>query len=222
MGNIDHWLCGCSRCWRHYLHAQPQILQTEQLAADQRKRRARAARAMLPLALSELAGHATACIQGLYNLRPYFQSNGSLDRSQTGNRPSTWTVPRLPENVLSLLKECIEFSDDSPAEMMTKLIRHFQVQNSRLTEDMSRFRLNDGVRLLVWANIQLAIGDAAELYARAGALYPFARGDALKVLDISRANIYNALFVAGCCDTLEEIDALANEWQRGKLIPHPS
>jgi hypothetical protein len=61
-----------------------QIKQTERLATDRRRRRERAALAMLPLALSEFANYATACINGLYALRPCFQSDGSLDRSQTG------------------------------------------------------------------------------------------------------------------------------------------
>jgi hypothetical protein len=49
-----------------------QIDQTEKLTNDQRRRRARAARATLPLALSQLAEYATSCIVQLYDLRLFF------------------------------------------------------------------------------------------------------------------------------------------------------
>jgi hypothetical protein len=62
-----------------------QITQTQKLADDQRQRRARAARATLPLALSQLAQYATSCIKGLYDLRPYFRAvHSANDLAQRG------------------------------------------------------------------------------------------------------------------------------------------
>lgn len=84
-----------------------QIRQTEQLASDQRQRRQRAARAVLPLALSELSDYAKACMIGLNDLRPCFQSDGSLDRLQVSKIGTTWTMPSLPENILSVFKEAL-------------------------------------------------------------------------------------------------------------------
>ena len=195
-----------------------QIRQTERLAVDQRKRRARAARAMLPLALSEIADYATTCILGLYALRSCFRPDGALDRPQIADCLTAWASPRLPENVLSLLKECIEFSDDGPAEAMAELVRHFQVQNSRILDNISRIRLNDGVHLVLWANIEQDIQDAAELYARASVLLPFSKGSTSQVSDIGRQLIHNALMVAGCFNNLSEIDALSDRWARA--FPH--
>lgn len=195
-----------------------QIRQTERLAADQRKRRARAARAMLPLALSEIADYATACIQGLYALHSCFRPNGALNQPQVEGSLAAWTSPRLPENVLFLLKECIEFSDDGPAEAMAELVRHFQVQNSRILDNISRIRLNDGVHLVLWANIEQDIQDAAELYARASVLFPFSKGSASQASDLGRQLIHNALMVAGCFNNLGEIDALSDRWERA--FPH--
>jgi hypothetical protein len=192
-----------------------QIRQTGELAVDQRQRRSRATRAMLPLALSEIADYATVCINRLYALKPCFQPDGSLDRSKADHGPAKWVTPRMPENVLSVLKECIEFSDDGPARAMTDLVRHFQVQNFRLSEDISRIRLNDGVHLLLWANIEQNIQDAAELYARASALFPFSRSNVHQTFDLGPPLIYNALFAAGCFRNLGEIDALADRWQGG-------
>jgi len=101
--------------------------------------------------------------------------------------------------------------DDEPAEALIVLIRRFQVQHVRLIDDMSRLRLNDGVHLIVLANVRQAIRDAAEVYALASTLFPFARGDSLDRLGPS--HIKNALYIAGCFSS-PEIDALTAEWQR--------
>ncbi len=189
-----------------------QIKQAGDLAAEQRRRKARAAQAMLPLALSELGEYATACIAGLYSLRPCFTGDGGLDRSAATNELAKWSPPTLPENVLSLLKDCIEFCEDRPAEAIRDLVRHFQIQHLRIVEDIARLRLNDGVRLLLWANIEQAIQDAAELYARGALVFPFARGSPAHIAEVARPQIYSALFAAGCFQNLGEIDALADRW----------
>lgn len=82
-----------------------------------------------------------------------------------------------------------------------------------MIEDISRPKLNDGVHLLLLANIQQAIRDAAEIYARASVLFPFARGSATEHFDIPLHYVKNALIFAGCFD-LPEIDAMAEMWQR--------
>jgi hypothetical protein len=102
-----------------------QIKQTERLANDRRQRRARAASP----ALSEIGEYATACIRGLYTLRPYFRPNGAFDREQALSQPMGWSSPRLPEDVFSVLSECIEVFDDEPAEMMAQMIRLLQVEH---------------------------------------------------------------------------------------------
>jgi hypothetical protein len=68
---------------------RPQIHQTQELADDRRRRRARAARATLPLALSQLAQYAISGIKELYDLRTYFRADGSLDRIQGEQRFTT-------------------------------------------------------------------------------------------------------------------------------------
>jgi hypothetical protein len=186
-----------------------QITQTDRIADDRRKRRERAARAMLPLALSELTQYATACIKRLYDLRPYFHDNGSLNQAQIAKSPPAWTSPRLPENVLSLLKECVEFIDDAPAQAVADLIRHIQIQNYRLIDYISRLQLH---RSIGWADIDQAIRDAAEVSARALCLFPFSRGDS--VYRLTRAQVNTALSQAGCFH-YQEIVALADKWEEG-------
>lgn len=155
-----------------------QIRQTRELADEQRGRRARAALTVLPLALSEIEQYALSCIKGLCDLRRYFRADGALDQSQADACRSAWPFPRLPEDGLVVLKECVEFVDDAPAEAMSRLIRHLQVQKSRLRDYGSRLNLARPPEIV---NIDLglvdhAIGDAAELSARVSTIFPFSRG----------------------------------------------
>jgi hypothetical protein len=191
-----------------------QIRQTGKLASDQRLRRARAARAVLPLALSELADYSTGCIKGLRNLRPYFRSDGSLDQSLASEAASAWRFPDVPESALSILKECIEFIDDAPAKAAAELIRHLQIQRTRLAENISRLRLNDGVHLLLWANIDQAMRDAAEVYARSMPLFVFSRGQTVDDFQVKRSQIRDALASASSFLDYDEIDALADKWEK--------
>jgi hypothetical protein len=190
-----------------------QIRETAHHADDQRQRRARAALAVLPLALSELQQYAGSCIRGLYELRPYFQNHGSLDRAQADKCLSAWPSPRLPEDVLSVLKECIEFSDQAPAEAASTLIRRLQVQQSRLTEYASRLRLLN--HALPLSTIDLAIGDTAEVFARVGRLFLFSRDCPVQAFDVGRDDVYGALSDAGCFDNDQVIiGELADTWKR--------
>jgi hypothetical protein len=191
-----------------------QIRQTGKLADDQRRRRARAAQAVLPLALSELANYSTMCVKQLYGLRQYFHANGSLNRSRSDEASSTWTSPHLSENILAVLKECIEFIDDDPATAASELIRHLQIQQTRLRDNISRLRLNDGIHLITWSNIDQAMRDAAEIYARAMPLFVFARGQSVSDFRVKRRQVYDALSSAGCFLNYDEIDLLADKWQQ--------
>jgi hypothetical protein len=121
-----------------------------------------------------------------------------VDRSRGEESFSAWTLPHLPENVLSSLKECIEFMDDDPAKAIVQLIRHLQIQRSRLSEYISRFQLNDGVHLLLRANIDHAMWDTAEVHARTSTLFPFSRGQPAGYFSVTRNRVREALSLAGC------------------------
>jgi hypothetical protein len=126
------------------------------------------------------------------------RGNGSLDRSRSGEVLSTWTSPHLSENVLAVLKECIEFIDDAPAIAASELIRHLQIQQTRLRDDISRLRLDDGIHLIMWGHIDQAMRDAAEIYARVMPLFVFARGRSISDFGVKRRQVYDALSSAGC------------------------
>jgi hypothetical protein len=195
-----------------------QIRQTEELADSARQRRLKAARAMLPLALSELAEYAMACIKGLYDLRPYFQADGSLDRSREDQGFLQWRSPHLSDNVFAALKECIEFMDDAPATAAIDLIRHLQIQRTRLADYMSQLRLNNRPRLILWAHIDQGMRDAAEIYARVSTLFPFARGQPSGSFSVTRNRVREVFWIAGCFRNEDEIDALADKWKQEFLF----
>jgi hypothetical protein len=192
-----------------------QITQTQKLADDQRQRRARAARATLPLALSQLAQYATSCIKGLYDLRPYFRAvHSANDLAQRGQKCAAWELPLLSDNVFNSLKECIELIDDEPAQAIVELIGHIQIQRSRLEEYISRAHLNDPTHLVLLSNIEHAMCDAAEIHARTSTLFPFSRGYPTGSLAVTHERVYEALSLSGCFNDYDDISALADKWQR--------
>lgn len=198
------------------LYLRKQIRQTQTLADDRRRRRERAALATLPLALSELSEYASSCIKELYDIRPYFKAGvtTTIDMSERQRRLTAWALPPLSNDLLSSLKECIEFADDAPAQAMISLIRHLQIQRTRLRDYISRAHGNNPSHLLVLANIEGAMYGAAEVHARASALFSFARGYPANSFGVTYKRIYEGLSLAGCFDDYDDISKLADKWQR--------
>jgi hypothetical protein len=87
--------------------------------------------------------------------------------------------PPVPDDVLLLLKECVAVMDDDPAAVIVELISHLQIQRTRFTAYMSRLEdhPHDSGNALQRGHIDHGIWDAAEVYARASSLFPFARGE---------------------------------------------
>lgn len=196
------------------LYLRKQIHQTQTLADDRRRRRERAALATLPLALSELSEYAIACINELYAVRPYFEKGADIDISEKQQKLAAWTLPMLSENILPSLKECIEFADGSPAQAMIALIRHLQIQRTRLRDYISRARGDNPSRILLLANIESGMYNAAEIYARASTLFPFARGYPTTAFTVTSKRVHEALSLAGCFDDYDYISVLTAKWQR--------
>jgi hypothetical protein len=103
--------------------------------------------------------------------------------------------------------------DDDPVEAIVELIRHLQVQRSRVTQFISRFHLNDSV-LLLRTNIDQAMWDAAEVHARTSTLFAFSRGYPAHSPIITSTRIHEALLIAGCFSNDDEIDVIVDKWQR--------
>ncbi len=191
-----------------------QIRQTSEIARDQRQRQARAARSMLPLALSELSTYAQGRLGTLFLLHPCFRPDGSFDQAQARTIASSWAPAALPENVLDIFKECIEFVDDDAAEALATLIREIQVQTSRLTQTIAWIRAAGQGLLVTASHIYRDFIDVAEILARVNTLFPFARGDQNCKFEITPSAIRLALTVNGIDSTnFPELWSRAGEWK---------
>jgi hypothetical protein len=186
-----------------------QIRDTRKLAEEQRQRRARAAVAMLPLALAELADYAKDCITGLFGLRQYFKDDGGRQDFML----SDWTPPKVPDGVLPAIRECIEFVDHAPADALGRLVRQLQVQHSRLVSGADTLKAHPGTEIVTWHSIRTLIKDAAETYALGALLLQFARGERIEQFDVTKMKIANALYATRRFEDLPELESIAEEWK---------
>jgi hypothetical protein len=116
-------------------------------------------------------------------------------------------MPRLPENVLPLLKECIEFCDDKPAVKIAALVRRFQLQHSKI--ELIYFLGKDTAQFIQRQTVEDAILEAAELHSRSVALLPFARNETSEVPNVGRQEIYKAL---RHLMPVDQAETLADKW----------
>jgi hypothetical protein len=197
--------------WFTVAHLKQQLRQTEDLAERAQRQRVKAVRAILPVALSQLTEYATTCIKTLYALWQYFETDGSLNRSRA-DLPAL-KLPPVPDDVLLLLKECVAVMDNDPAAAIVELISHLQIQRTRFTAYMSRLEDHprDGGNALKRGHIDHGIWDAAEVYARASSLFPFARGEMTFSFALRPDVIRYALASAGI-DNEDEREAFADKW----------
>jgi hypothetical protein len=206
-------------------NAKDQRDQTDKLAKEQRARRARAARAMLPAALEELADYATACVAGLWGLRPYFPGDGWLNLSQADKPPPRWAPSALTEHVLSVIRECLEFFDPvprgppgpgdppGPADALADLMRRFHSQNYFARSLATTISGPDRGSQLSWNYMKDVIVDSAELHALARRLaWDIDNGN----FTASSIDFQDALFAARCFDgaDADEAGKLLEQWER--------
>lgn len=144
-----------------------QIRQSGLIENERRERSHMAARTVMPAALSELDEYASACLRFLeqFHLNP----NASGVITAALNIP----VPSVPAETLLTLRECIQFGDQSVAELVADMISKIQIQNARLISTTRR--LNQPGQLIVQRNIDTYVVDALEIRARAFKLLPYAR-----------------------------------------------
>ncbi len=89
-----------------------------------RRRKLKAAKASLPLALSRLIQIARNGVQISMEDNAFFNDpdNASLIEERLA----------IPDGVFATLKECIEFGDETSAQWLTNIIAHYQVYKARL------------------------------------------------------------------------------------------
>jgi hypothetical protein len=102
--------------------------------------------------------------------------------------------------------------DDDPAAAIVELISHLQIQRTRFTVYISRLEdTHDGDDVIKRGHIDHGIWDAAEVYARASSLFPFARGEMTTSFTLRPDVIRYALASAGI-DNEDEREAFADKW----------
>lgn len=158
-----------------------QIETTERLENEKRIMRQRSIRAVLPLSLSELCDYAMRCSEKLTFLHRAC-GDQLLDRHADIDR----TFPALPAGLATVFKEFIECSPENEARPLIEILSKLQVQSARFRE----IELNpENAPLVLKDNIEDYIIENAELYARAEAVFDYARfrSDRCDLADVSGA-----------------------------------
>jgi hypothetical protein len=165
-----------------------QITQATQLRNDELLRKERAARVVLPLALSELTQY---CIDCMKLLAPYVHADSGTPRF-----PPDMKAPRLPENILEPMQACTRFADLNVAAQIHSVLAWLQIQHSHLEGLISKATNRTPQHICVVEGVK-AITDAAELHAHCAGLYHYARDTKPDPKMTFQDNLQSALFLVG-------------------------
>ena len=170
---LDHWqtlvagLLALLGAWLTVRDLRRQIDQTHRLDDDRRLREERGAKSVLSLALSELADYAIDCIKLAL---PYAPAVGAAPPVPAGMQ-----APPIPVAILEPMQACAKFADRSVGADIAALLGLLQIQHSRLESLVARAGRRSPPEIWTVEAIG-AVMDAAELHARCGDLFPYARG----------------------------------------------
>ena len=153
-------------------------------ADEQRHKRLSAQRAALPLTLAAVADYAEECAGHVENL---------LHRPHGAGRIEIPRFPPLPHDLLARVSQVIESCDELEARPLIILSRRLQIQHSRIRQLQGDSSGRSPLSLIT-PNLQARLIDAAEVYARCGALFGWARGDDV-ASGITASDVKTALLV---------------------------
>lgn len=147
------------------------------------------ARAVLPLALSNMCGYAERSadlLRAMLDASASFPDHVSV--------PADFNPPELPDEAISVFRDCIRFAHHDEARQLADLLSEYQVQNVRLRaipDDAHRGRLSKN-------NVHEYVLDSAELYARAANIFDYARRkERGGVSPIDRSDMRSGLNICG-------------------------
>jgi hypothetical protein len=160
------------------------------IAEKRRQSEERAARAALPLGLSDISLYSKRCIK----LMAAQAESYSLARLQF---PDNLEAPAFPNNSIELLQASARFATDGAGEKIATVLNVIQVQHARLISTLTKKR--DGHGDVHQSEIVDAIFDAAELSVLVDELYEYGRSGRDKIKP-SREAISNSLHNAGVYD----------------------
>ena len=160
---------------------------TQRLEKTRRTRRTAALRAVLLPDFMDLSDYAKNC--------------GTTLADALARHPKIQSIydpglqlPPLPDGLVSRLTELIEQADSDHAGPLIALVRRLQIQHARAREIQTRAANRHG-KILLWTNLTSGVIDAAEIQARCGKLFEYARGNAtVPAAEIAPANVSEAVF----------------------------
>ncbi|GGG15434.1 hypothetical protein GCM10010924_50620 [Rhizobium wenxiniae] len=188
-GNIVVALFSIGAAWLALQGNKAQLQQAADLEEERRRRSLAAARAMLPAVLSEI------CQVAQNNLRLRFVPGHGPIGSEL---PAATVFQSMPESVIPVLKEVIQYADPASQDRLSNILRHFQVFEARRTgtETAVLQPLVTEGQLLTHNAISEVLGWAA-VYAMAASAFEFARGTSSSIPPaITAADVRRALFSA--------------------------
>jgi hypothetical protein len=143
-----------------------QIKQTDDLERKRQQRDERAAKAALPLALSELAQYCGDCIRLLVKYAP---GKGTADIVMTD-----LSAPRVPDGIINALQAITRNEDAGIGDQATAVLSKLQVQSARLRGLIMRSVAGGSGRMSISEGCD-CIFDAADLHAHTTRLFAYAR-----------------------------------------------
>lgn len=163
-----------------------QIAEARTAAEELRLREERAARAVLPLALSQLSQYARDCIR---MLEPLTVNNAAV--------PADLEAPRIPENTVLSLQVCARHADAFNADKIAKALGKLQINHSRLQSWVQRLREDGHAR--TQQGLEYMWG-AADLHAAIADLFRYGRDEDLVRQRATVDEVTSALHNAGVWD----------------------
>lgn len=155
--------------WLTVIAIRRQIGQAEQLENQRNIREGRAARAVLPLALSELTQYSTDCIK-------IFEYCYLANLNTTHQIPEGLSTPRIPDGILEQLQACARFGDDEVASKIWELLAWLQIQHSRLVTLIRRIDGHNKKTMVLGVEVLNSTLDSVELIVKCENLFPYSRG----------------------------------------------
>jgi hypothetical protein len=146
---------------------------TAEQETNRRKRKHAALRAVLPLALSQVADYAERSARALSQLA--VQCEGQpFERLPRMAVPESLIQP-LPADTLKTLADFIEYSETVNVVVLEDTVAWIQIHDARVRYMVEANRDQSGTRLVTRYEIMASVIDAAMIYAGAGAIMQYSR-----------------------------------------------
>jgi hypothetical protein len=145
-----------------------QIRQSDRQERERIARKFAAARAVLPLALSYISTYEIEIAETLRNIHQRMTAGEKIVHSTMP------TMPALGPDVILELKEMVEVAPAEVGDAVSVMLSKIQIQAAQLSSMVQRSKAPDE-HLLTLHNVEGYIAYAAGIYARAAALFGFAR-----------------------------------------------